>query len=62
MKKKYTIFASWEICGMIEIEAESIEEAMRIGEDETPLSEYNDAFVEDSFFVDEALVRDYNGE
>ena len=62
MKKKYTIFASWEVCGMIEIEAESIEEAMRIGEDETPLSEYNDSFVEDSFFVDEALVRDYNGE
>ena len=34
MKKTYKVPVTWEVCGIIEVEAESYEEAFKIAQDE----------------------------
>ena len=62
MSKVYTIFASWEMCGQVEIEADSVEEAIRMADEETKLSKFNECYVDGSFEINYDLVYDYYDE
>jgi hypothetical protein len=64
MSKKYTVFATWEMCGELEIEAHSIEDAIERVEytsqfpDEW-LDDFNGRYIDGSFEVNEDLVYHY---
>ena len=61
--KKYTIDCSWEMYGHIDIEANSLEEAIQIAESEkTKLSDVTADYVSGSFVVDYDTTYDQNGE
>ena len=59
MSKKYTVFASWEMCGEVEIEADSIEDAIERVEWEFHLDDFNGRYIDGSFEVNEDLVYHY---
>ena len=42
---KYTVDCSWEMYGHVEIEAENVDEAIRIAEQETKLSDITSDYV-----------------
>ena len=46
---KYTINCSWEMFGHVDVEADSLNEAMDKVKDEVKLSDINSAYVTDSF-------------
>jgi len=61
--KTYTVDCSWEMYGHIEIEANSLEEAIQIAESEqTKLSDVTADYVSGSFVVDYDTTYDQNGE
>ncbi len=52
-KKTYTVFVSWEMYGHIEVQANSVEEAMKEAETgENIFLPPDGSYVEDSFQVD----------
>jgi hypothetical protein len=57
--KTYKIPVSWEVCGSLEVSADSLDEAIRIAEeDETPLPE--GGYVYCSFNIDfDTLFENY---
>ena len=61
--KAYRIPCSWQMYGVMEVRAESLEEAVKKASgDSTALPMSNSAYVEASFEVDEEIVEDYNRE
>ena len=49
---KYTVDCSWEMYGHVVIEANDVDEAIRIAEQETKLSDITSDYVSGSFQVD----------
>ena len=49
MSKTYTIDCSWEMYGHVDVEANSLEEAIAKVENETKLSDINAEYVSESF-------------
>tara|TARA_Y100001973_G_scaffold35273_1_gene53144 strand:+ start:728 stop:1078 length:351 start_codon:yes stop_codon:yes gene_type:complete len=61
--KTYRIPCSWEMYGVMEVKAESLEEAVRKAfEGNTPLPMDNSSYVEASFDVDVEVAEEYNPE
>ena len=61
--KTYRIPCSWEMYGVMEVKAESLEEAVRKAfEGDTPLPMDNSSYVEASFDVDVEVAEEYNPE
>lgn len=58
-KKKFVIPCYWEFYGNVEVEAETVEEAIIIVEDD-PLPD--GSYVTDSFRVDHEVIESYNSE
>ena len=59
---KYTINCSWEMFGHVDVEADSLDEAMDKVKDEVKLSDINSEYVSDSFLccVDNLTHGEYN--
>tara|TARA_R100000008_G_C3477373_1_gene112051 strand:+ start:191 stop:373 length:183 start_codon:yes stop_codon:yes gene_type:complete len=53
MSKTYTINCSWEMFGHIDVEADSLEEAIKKVENESRLSDFNAEYVSESFKIDD---------
>ena len=61
--KTYRIPCSWEMYGVMDVKAESLEEAVRKAfEGNTPLPMDNSSYVEASFDVDVEVAEEYNPE
>ena len=58
MSKTYTIDCSWEMYGHVDVEADSIDEAIEKVENETKLSDINAEYVSDSFKIDESVYSE----
>tara|TARA_B100000809_G_scaffold112832_1_gene111379 strand:+ start:171 stop:350 length:180 start_codon:yes stop_codon:yes gene_type:complete len=58
MSKTYTIDCSWEMYGHVDVEADSIDEAIEKVENETKLSDINAEYVSDSFKIDESAYSE----
>ncbi len=57
---KFKIPVSWSVCGMMHIEADTLEDAIDIARaSETPLPDKHD-YLEDSILVDEDFARELN--
>ena len=57
-KKTFQVSVDWTVTATVEIEADSLEEAIKLAHDaELP---YPGEYVEDSFRVDEEVTRDLN--
>tara|TARA_R110000824_G_scaffold221118_1_gene408247 strand:+ start:297 stop:491 length:195 start_codon:yes stop_codon:yes gene_type:complete len=56
-KKFFTIPCTWEMYGKLEIEAESIEEAIDIARLDSPLPDPA-SYIEDSFRIDHEGIQD----
>ena len=50
-KRKFTVYYSWEMCGEIAIEANSVDEAIKIVETEIKLSRMDSHYLKGSFEV-----------
>ncbi len=50
-KRKFTVYYSWEMCGEIAIEANSVDEAIKIVETEIKLSRMDSHYLQESFEV-----------
>ena len=60
MGKYYEIPCSWEVYGTIEIEADSLEEAIELAErDDSPMPDDSD-YVDGSFQVDRDIAEEIN--
>ncbi len=60
MSKYYEIPCSWEVYGTLEVEANSLEEAIAIAEaDDTPMPNDSD-YVDGSFVVDRDMAEEIN--
>jgi len=51
MNKTYTINCSWEMYGHVDVEADSLKEAITKVENETKLSDINSEYVSESFKI-----------
>ncbi len=61
--KTYRIPCSWEMYGVMEVKADSLEEAMEEAlHGGSPLPMDNSSYIEASFRVDEEVVEEYNPE
>jgi len=58
MSKTYTIDCSWEMYGHVDVEADSLDEAIEKVENETKLSDVNAEYVSDSFKIDESAYSE----
>ena len=58
MSKTYTIDCSWEMYGHVDVEADSLEEAIEKVENETRLSDINAEYVSESFKIDESAYSE----
>ena len=56
---KYTINCSWEMFGHVDVEADSLDEAMDKVKDEMKLSDINSEYVSDSFKIDDSSIYNY---
>ena len=56
--KAYTIDCSWEMYGHVDVEADSLEEAIEKVENETKLSDINAEYVSESFKIDESAYSE----
>ena len=54
----YRIPCTWEMYGVLEIEADSLDEAIAIAEDDDTDLPCDDHYVDGSFEVDHALLED----
>ena len=61
-KRKFTVYYSWEMCGEIAIEANSVDEAIKIVETETKLSRMDSHYLMGSFEVNLEDTYSENGE
>lgn len=59
MSKKYTIDCSWEMYGHIDVEANSVGEAITKVENETKLCDINAEYVPGSFKIDDYTFGEY---
>jgi len=59
-KKVFIVPAYWEMYGVARIEADNIEEAILIAENECRLSDFNADYVIDSFGIDTDVVEEAN--
>ena len=59
-KKAFLVPAHWEMYGIARIEAQTIEEAILIAENECRLSDFNADYVMESFSVDTDVVEEKN--
>jgi hypothetical protein len=59
---KFIVDCSWEMYGHIEVEAEDVDDAIRIVEQQTKLSDITSDYVSGSFAVDHDTTRDQAGE
>ena len=55
----YTINCSWEMFGHVDVEADSLDEAMDKLKDEMKLSDINSEYVSDSFKIDDSSIYNY---
>ena len=55
---KFIVDCSWEMYGHVEIEAEDVDEAIHIAEQQTKLSDITSDYVPGSFEVDHDITRD----
>ena len=62
MPKKYTIDCSWEMYGHVDVEANSLTEAISKVENETKLSNINAEYVSESFQIDNSTFEEYENE
>jgi len=58
----YTIDCSWEMYGHVDVEANSLEEAIEKVEKETKLSSINSEYVSESFQIDNSTFEEYGDE
>ena len=58
MSKTYIIDCSWEMYGHVDVEADSLEEAIEKVENETKLSDINAEYVSESFKIDESAYSE----
>ena len=56
---KYTINCSWEMFGHVDVEADSLDEAIDKVKDEMKLSDINSEYVSDSFKIDDSSIYNY---
>jgi|TARA_R110002051_G_scaffold161109_2_gene232763 hypothetical protein len=60
MSKYYEIPCSWEVYGTMEVEANSLEEAITLAErDDSPMPDASD-YVDGSFEVDRDIAKEIN--
>ena len=60
MSKYYEIPCTWEVYGTVEIEADSLEEAIELAErDDSPMPDDSD-YVDGSFQVDRDIAEEIN--
>ena len=60
MSKYYEIPCTWEVYGTVEIEADSLEEAIELAErDDSPMPDESD-YVDGSFQVDRDIAEEIN--
>jgi hypothetical protein len=59
-KKVFLVPAHWEMYGTARIEADNLEEAVLIAENECRLSDFNADYVIDSFGVDTDVIEEKN--
>ena len=60
MSKYYEIPCTWEVYGTVEIEADSLEEAIELAErDDSPMPDDSD-YVDGSFQVDRVIAEEIN--
>ena len=60
MSKYYEIPCSWEVYGTLEVEANSLEEAIKLAErDDSPMPDDSD-YVDGSFEVDRDVAEEMN--
>lgn len=57
--KTYKVPCTWEMFGVLEIEAASIEEAKRIAIEDSPLPD-DEEYVDGSLTVDDDMLKYYN--
>lgn len=57
--KTYKVPCTWEMFGVLEIEATSIEEAKRIAIEDSPLPD-DEEYVDGSLTVDDDMLKYYN--
>jgi len=60
--KTYRIPCSWQMYGVMDVKAESLEEAIEKARGDSTALPTNSAYVEASFEVDTEIVEDYNQE
>ena len=60
--KNYRIPCSWQMYGVMDVRAESLEEAVKKASGGSTALPTNSAYVEASFEVDKEIVEDYNQE
>ena len=58
--KLFLVPAHWEMYGVASVEADSIEEAILIAENECRRSDFNADYVTDSFSVDADVIEEKN--
>ena len=60
MSKYYEIPCTWEVYGTVEIEADSLEEAIELAErDDSPMPDESD-YVDGSFQIDRDIAEEIN--
>jgi len=59
-KKVFLVPAHWEMYGVARIEADNIEEAILIAENESRLSDFDADYVMDSFGIDTDVIEEKN--
>ena len=60
--KTYTIDCSWQMYGHIDVEANSLTEAISKVENETKLSNINAEYISGSFQIDDSTYEEYENE
>lgn len=60
-KRKYTVYVGWEMYADVEVEAFSLEEAIKIVEDEWKLPD-NGEYVDGSYEINEEVTKEINNE
>ena len=57
---KFAVAVSWEVCGVMDIEAESLDEAIRIAKEDQDLPLPDGDYIDGSFLVDSQMSEEMN--
>ena len=57
---KFAVAVSWEVCGVMDIEAESLDEAIRIAKEDQDLPLPDGDYIDGSFRVDSQMSEEMN--